>query len=201
MHDSYNERNTFQEPRPLCRPAAKVAQEIPFGRPKSHFCKLLANFLPIKKTSPNIFFRKLPKISKIEPEVAKGFHFGSFWMTLGIPFSIFVPGRLNLLISIILMRKLVFYYFRPPILASKIKKTNVSLPPLIGPHFSFVFSTVSETCRFWDPLQNTMGSKMAPKIDKRRQNGAQKTPRGIQSCRPAPRVPFRMLLGAILVYL
>jgi hypothetical protein len=57
-------------------------------RPKSHFCRFLVNFLPIKKSFKKLYFRKPPKISKIEPEVARGVHFRSFRMPFDIPFSI-----------------------------------------------------------------------------------------------------------------
>jgi hypothetical protein len=60
----------------------------PLPRPKSHFCRFLTNFFPITKSLKNHVFLKPPKISKIEPEVARDLHLESFWMTFFTPFSI-----------------------------------------------------------------------------------------------------------------
>ena len=58
-------------------------------------------------------------------------------MPFGPPFSINFRDRLNPLVCNRYNAKASFYYFRPPILASKFNQTVMFLsPPLFGLHFS-----------------------------------------------------------------
>ena len=51
-----------------------------------------------------------------------------------------------------------------------------------GPHFSSFYVDLCWKMRFWDPLQNPMGSKMAPKIDQWVPKGVKKANYVRRSC-------------------
>ena len=96
MQDSYNARNTFQEPtRPLPPTLPKIVAGwtivAPIGPPKiSHFCRFLPTFSRSQNLPKSTFvhFRKLPKISKIEPEASAQnprFWNNSLHMILALP--------------------------------------------------------------------------------------------------------------------
>jgi hypothetical protein len=65
---------------PLSPTRTPKLPDDPLPRPKSHLCRFLTNFFPITKSSKNHYFLKPPKISKIEPEVARDLHLESFWI-------------------------------------------------------------------------------------------------------------------------
>ena len=78
----------------------------------------------------------------------------------------FFPDRLNLVICNMSNAKTSFVSFQASHFSIKNRSTNhVCLKPLFGPPFSHSFLMFFKHCRFWDPLRNPMGAKMAPKID------------------------------------
>ena len=102
----------------------------------------------------------------IEPEVAKGFYFVSFWMTFGIPFSINFPDRLNLLICNKHNVETSFFPYHASHFGIKnqLEKSCFSYP-FLGLHFSHCsLKRIKQKRSVLEPLQNPMGSKTAPKI-------------------------------------
>ena len=138
------------------------------------------------------FFFPAPTIHqnlKIQTLDTKSFDFDVFWMPFGHPFSIDFPERLNLIICNTHNAKTSFLQFRAFHLASKI---NQQIMFFQTPFLDFIFLLFfSKTCRFGDPLQNPMGSKMAPKNDqataKRRKSRSPPAPKRVPetSLRPS----------------
>ena len=95
-------------------------------------------------------------------------------MTFGITFSINFPDRLNLVICNKSDAKTSFLPFQASQFSIKNRsKNHVFFKPFLGPPFSHFFLIFFKSCRFWDPLRNPTGAKMAPKSTKWRHNGTQ----------------------------
>ena len=137
--------------------------------------------------------QKPSKITQIEPQVAKGCHFGSFWITLGIPFSINFPDRLNLLICNKSYAKMSFLPFQ----ASHFGITNQSifLFPIrfLDLFFLICFQFVQTVVDLGTPLPNPTGSKMTPKI-------CQVAPNLRKSRSEAPWASFFMILKDLVSF-
>ena len=98
----------------------------------------------------------------MSPKVIDVGRFGDiFWHQFSLDFT--TPRKLIFATRII--RKPIFYHFRPSILASKTNKQLMCFPiRFLDLIFPICFQFVSKYL-IWGPLQNPVGAKMGPTID------------------------------------